>query len=40
MRNIKIVIKLLLSKLRKEVGQVNFSFKKQGVVVHTRLERE
>ena len=31
---------VILSKLRKEVGQVNFSFKKRCVAVHTRLERE
>ena len=30
----------ILPKLRKEVGQVDFSFKKWGVAVHTRLERE
>ena len=30
----------ILSKLRKKVGEVNFSFKKWGVAVHTRLERE
>ena len=41
MGNMKVVInKFMLSKLRKEVGRVNFSFKKGGVAVHTRLERE
>ena len=42
MGNMKVVINkfVILSKLRKEVAQVNFSFKKWGVAVHTRLERE
>ena len=40
MGNTKVVIKLWLSKLRKDAGQVNFSFNKRGVVVHTRSERE
>ena len=31
---------VILSKLRKEVGQVDFSFKKWGVAVHVRLEQE
>ena len=42
MGNMKVVINkfVILPKLRKEVGQVDFSFKKWGVAVHTRLERE
>ena len=38
MRNIKIVVNkfVILSKLRKEVGQADFSFKKLGMAVHTR----
>ena len=42
MGNMKVVINkfVMLSKLRKEVARVNFSFKKWGVAVHTRLERE
>ena len=42
MGNMKVVINkfVILSKLRKEVARVNFSFKKWGVAVHTRLERE
>ena len=42
MGNRKVVINkfVILPKLRKEVGQVDFSFKKWGVAVHTRLERE
>ena len=38
MRNIKIVVNkfVILSKLRKEVGQADFSFKKWGMAVHTR----
>ena len=42
MGNMQVVINkfVILSKLRKEVARVNFSFKKWGVAVHTRLERE
>ena len=42
MENMEVVINkfVILSKLRKEVPQVNVSFKKWGVAVHTRLERE
>ena len=42
MRNRKVVINkfVVLSKLRKEVEQVNFSFKTRGVAVHKRLEPE
>ena len=42
MGNMKVVINkfVILSKLRKEVERVNFSFKKWGVAVHTRLEGE
>ena len=42
MGSMKVVINkfVILPKLRKEVGQVDFSFKKWGVAVHTRLERE
>ena len=42
MGNMKVVINkfVILSKLRKEVPRVNVSFKKWGVAVHTRLERE
>ena len=42
MGNMKVVINkfVILSKLRKEVARVNVSFKKWGVAVHTRLERE
>ena len=42
MGNMKVVINkfVILPKLRKEVGQVDFSFKKWGVAVHTRYERE
>ena len=38
MRNIKIVVNkfVILSKLRTEVGQADFSFKKLGMAVHTR----
>ena len=38
MGNIKVVINkfVILPKLRKEVVQVNFSFKKRGVAVFTR----
>ena len=40
MGNRKVVINkfVILPKLRKEVGQVDFSFKKWGVAVHTRYE--
>ena len=36
--NMKVVINkfVILPRLRKEVGQVDFSFKKLGVTVHTR----
>ena len=42
MGNTKVVINkfVILSKVRKEEGQVNFSFKKRVVAVHTKLERE
>ena len=41
MGNIKVFIsKFVISKLRKEVAQVNFLFKKWGVAVHKRLEQE
>ena len=41
MGNIKVVInKVVISKLRKEVARVNFSFKKRGVAVYKRLKRE
>ena len=38
MGNMKVVMNkfVILPKLRKEVGQVDFSFTKGGVVVHTR----
>ena len=41
MGNIKVFIsKFVISKLRKEVAQVSFLFKKWGVAVHKRLEQE
>ena len=42
MGNMKVVINkfIILSKQGKEAARVNFSFKKWGVAVHTRLERE
>ena len=42
MGNTKVVINkfVILSKVTKEEGQVNFSFKKRVVAVHTKLERE
>ena len=42
MGNMKVVINkfVIFLKLRKEVGQVNFLFRKRGVTVNTRLERE
>ena len=41
MGNMKVVNKfVILSKLRKEVAWVNFSFKKWGVAVYIRLKRE
>ena len=42
MGNTKVVINkfVILSKVRKEEGQVNFSFKKRVAAVHTKLERE
>ena len=38
MGNMKVVINkfVILPKLREEVGQADFSFKKRGVAVHTR----
>ena len=42
MGNMKVVTNkfVIFLKLRKEVGQVNFLFRKRGVAVNTRLERE
>ena len=42
MENMNVVINkfVILPKLINEVGQVDFSFKKWGVAVHTRYERE
>ena len=42
MGNMKVVVNkfVILSKLRKEVAWVNFSFKKWSVAVHIRLKRE